>query len=171
MNNLIFLFFFSLTSYPFIAWLSVVISNILIYNFLMISIIYPIVSRRYYIYSLLVATTGAIAWVLSYVIKYIFVIPRPFIINNITPLVLESGFSFPSSHVMVISALTILIWNINHKIGYVFIVFTILTAFSRMIIGVHYPVDVLGGMFFGALVGFLALWIFKKTKQFDFLRI
>ena len=98
-------------------------------------------------------------------------IPRPFLINNITPLVLESGFSFPSSHVMVISAIAILVWNINHRIGYVFILFTILTAFSRMIIGVHYPIDVLGGMFFGAFVGLFTLWIFKKTKQFDFLRL
>jgi len=91
-------------------------------------------------------------------------------INQIVPLVLESGYSFPSSHVTVISALSVVIWKINHKLGYLFFIFTILVMFSRIIIGVHYPVDVVGGLIFGVLTGIFILWFYKVTKRFAFLR-
>ncbi len=171
MNNILFLSIFSLSLFPFIAWLSVFISNILIYIFIIIAILTPLLKKnRDYIYAILVGGTGLAGWVVSYIIKNIFMIPRPFMINQIVPLVLESGYSFPSSHVTVISALSVVIWKINHKLGYLFFIFTILVMFSRIIIGVHYPVDVVGGLIFGVLTGIFILWFYKVTKRFAFLR-
>lgn len=170
MNITLFNFFFSLSTNPAIAWSSLFISNVFIYILIILAILMPIFIRRDFIYSILVFCTGAGAWVMVYIIKNIFMIPRPFVTLHIIPLFMETGFSFPSSHVTVISALTVLIWNINRKLGILFLVFTILTAFSRMIIGVHYPIDVLGGACFGVLIGLGILWFYKKTNQFAFLK-
>ena len=170
MNNILFKFFFSWSSFPAIAWSSLFVSNFLIYLFIIIALAFPLIKHRDFFYSILVGGTGFMAFIVSYIIKNIFMVPRPFITDHIIPLVVESGYSFPSSHVTVISALSVVIWKINHKLGYLFFVFTIFVAFSRMIIGVHYPIDVIAGMFFGIIIGLLALWFYKITKQFAFLK-
>ncbi len=170
MNINIFNFFFSLSLIPSIASFALLISNVLIYIFIVTAIIIPIFVRRDFIYSMLVLGTGAGAWIVAYIIKHIFMEPRPFVTLHIVPLFMETGFSFPSSHVTVISALTVLIWNINRKLGILFLIFTLFTAFSRMIIGVHYPVDVFAGACFGVVIGLCIVWLNKVTKQFAFLR-
>ena len=40
-----------------------------------------------------------------------------------------------------------------------------LIAFSRLYVGVHYPTDVLGGMFVGIFSSCLVLWIGKKRTK------
>lgn len=166
MNISIFNFFFSLSTNPVIAWSSLFISNFLIYVFILAAIIIPLIYRRDYVYAVLTAGTGAAAFIFVYIVKNIFIIPRPYIAFHLTPLVLDGGYSFPSSHVTVIMALTILVWKVNRKWGIVFLIFTILTAFSRMIIGVHYPIDVFAGACFGVVIGSTSIWLNKFIKRF-----
>lgn len=169
MNISIFNFFFSLSSSPAISWLSLFVSDILIYVFILLAIVIPIIYRRDYIYAILTACAGAAAWIFVYIVKNIFMIPRPYVVLHLTPLFLDGGYSFPSSHVTLIVALTVLVWNINKKWGITFIIFSILTGFSRMIIGVHYPVDVLAGACFGVVIGLFVIWFNKFIKRFAFL--
>jgi len=170
MNISLFNFFFSLSTNHVVAWSSLFVSNILTYILIILAIIIPILIRRDYIYSILVFCSGAGAWIIAYFIKNIFLIPRPFVTLHLVPLFTETGFSFPSSHVTVMATLSVVIWNINRKLGVVFFVSTILVAFSRIIIGVHYPLDVLAGICFGVLIGLCVLWFYRKTHQLAFLR-
>ncbi len=41
-------------------------------------------------------------------------------------------------------------------------VYVVLTCFSRMYLGVHFPLDILFGLTAGTLIGVLMLWVWKK---------
>ena len=64
-------------------------------------------------------------------------------------------YSFPSGHTMAsFAAATVLIY-MNRKVGIVAMVLTVLIAFSRLYLYVHYPTDVLGGIITGAIAGYI----------------
>ena len=170
MNTTIFNFFFSFSTNPFIAWSALFISNVLIYVFILVAILIPIIKNRDYIYGAVNLCGAAGSWIVAYILKHIFTIPRPFVTLHLVPLFMETGFSFPSSHVTVISAIATIVWSIDHKLGIAFFIFTVLVALSRMIIGVHYPIDVIAGFVLGILIGLFSIWFYNVTGQFAFLR-
>jgi len=66
--------------------------------------------------------------------------------------------SFPSGHTIVSFVLAFSILFINRKWGIVFIILAFLVALSRIIVGVHYPTDILAGIATALLLSL----IFKK---------
>lgn len=101
------------------------------------------------------------------VLKYVIAEPRPFLtLHNVDLLVSENEiYSFPSGHTASSFAATVVmglkyslkINNKRYKLIYPLIVFALIIAFSRIYIGVHYPIDVVGGAITGALCALIAL--------------
>jgi len=85
--------------------------------------------------------------------KFLLARPRPALFP---PLVVESGFSFPSEHVTahiaVYGFLAVLLWRGRHHCWAMFSGASILVvALIRIYLGVHYPSDTLGSMIFASL--------------------
>ena len=84
-------------------------------------------------------------------------------------LVRESGrnYSFPSNHAANISGLATIFSNIYPKIKKYFWGFAVIVMFSRMYIGVHYPLDILAGSIIGISMGglILFLWDFYQNRS------
>ena len=113
-----------------------------------------------------VALIGLVALLLAnvavYLLKNIVAEPRPFIVlPNVIQLVSEpESYGFPSGHAASSFAVMMVIglkYRLNfkgksYKLLYPLLAFATLIAFSRVYIGVHYPLDVL----FGAIVGILS---------------
>jgi undecaprenyl-diphosphatase len=74
------------------------------------------------------------------------------------------NFSFPSFHAMFVFSLLPLLNKQYSKFKYVWIIFAILVAFSRVYLGVHYLSDVLAGAIIGYLIGVSALWIEERYE-------
>lgn len=74
-------------------------------------------------------------------------------------------FSFPSGHTMCSFASSIVIYNMNKKIGIFTLILSFLIGFSRLYLYVHYPSDVFGGMIIGIFVGIITIIIFKKMRN------
>ena len=105
-----------------------------------------------------------IAWLFAILLKVILQMPRPFVeFNNIVPLLKPTDFSFPSGHSAFFMGLAVAIFLCHKKAGFIFIFFALIIGISRIIAGVHYPLDILGGYFFGGIISYLLIKSFKKS--------
>jgi undecaprenyl-diphosphatase len=104
---------------------------------------------------LLVFFAGILAWLVDTLLKFLIHTPRPFdVFPQVHPLFAESWYSFPSGHATFFMALAFSLFFSHKKAGYVFMFFALIIGIARIISGVHFPVDILGGFVIGALVAF-----------------
>lgn len=103
-----------------------------------------------------VLITGILSWGMADLLKSIFKIDRPFVkFSQVVTLVPESGFSFPSLHATLITALAFAVYFKKKRFGYVCLFIALIIGISRVVVGVHYPLDVISGFILGFLVAFL----------------
>lgn len=83
------------------------------------------------------------------------------ILNNCS-----GGYSFPSSHATnhfgFAMFLFLTLRPIMKKWGYVFFFWAATIAYGQVYVGVHYPLDILGGTLLGSLMGYLTGTYFNK---------
>ncbi|MBP9715165.1 MAG: phosphatase PAP2 family protein [Candidatus Pacebacteria bacterium] len=99
---------------------------------------------------------GGVAWIVGAIIKNIIAEPRPFIsLTEVVNLFPETGFAFPSQHAAFFTALAFSIYLQHKKAGYFFLFFALFISIARIAGGVHYPIDILGGIILGILVAYI----------------
>lgn len=107
--------------------------------------------------SILVAGVG---WLMIAGVKEVVAEPRPMPFDG-TPY--QQALSYPSGHVTFVMALTVALGAIlaGSRWRWPVVVFlsllTVLTAWSRLLLGVHYPMDVVGGILGGLSGAFFVL--------------
>ena len=90
--------------------------------------------------------------------------PRPIIPDTDFLIPADSKFSFPSGHALIVSAgaATVLSLfrgsNLKLLISLILALEAALVCISRVYVGGHYPLDVVGGLILGIGVSFLFLW-------------
>ena len=74
--------------------------------------------------------------------------------------------SFPSGHTSAAFAVAwILYLRFGKKVGIPALILAALISFSRLYVGVHYPSDVLGGIFVGTLMAFVVNHCAKRLEE------
>lgn len=102
--------------------------------------------------------------------------PRPFIPNTEVILAADSQYAYPSGHSMIVAAgatvaLAELYRNSSARMKAVAIALAIeasVVCFSRIYVGAHYPLDVIGGILLG---GGMALLFLSQATRIEYLLV
>ncbi len=107
------------------------------------------------------AATGAVALLVYRTLKRSTQRPRPFASDaRIHALVLPlDEYSFPSGHTLHAVAFTLVALGHYPMLAWLLLPFTTAVAASRVILGLHYPSDVLAAIAIGTGIGSLSLWL------------
>lgn len=90
--------------------------------------------------------------------------PRPFLVlPDVHALFTDSAWSFPSGHATFFFAFSTAVYLYNKKWGIGFFVATVLITVSRVIAGVHYPSDIIGGAIIGIIVAYITVYIARRV--------
>ncbi|AWL29888.1 phosphatase PAP2 family protein [Acinetobacter defluvii] len=108
---------------------------------------------------LYVVLSGLIGTGIYKILKHKTVRPRPYQVHQVIvmgerPL---DHFSFPSGHTLHAVMTTVVLGYIQPLLLLIMMPFTILVALSRMVLGLHYPSDVIVGALIGATVASMIL--------------
>jgi undecaprenyl-diphosphatase len=114
------------------------------------------------------AGTGVIALTLYKLLKRWTKRPRPFASDArihawIAPL---DEFSFPSGHTLHAVAFTLVALAHYPTLAWLLIPFTASVAASRVVLGLHYPSDVLAATGIGVALASLSLWVVPGVSLF-----
>lgn len=116
--------------------------------------------RKAFIMSLLAIPVSIL---LIKIIHLIYFEPRPFITYQILPLVTEaSNASFPSRHTTIMAIFAFASTYYKHQWGLLIVILMALVGVSRIYVGVHYPIDIIGGI----LTGLVSIIITKQVVKF-----
>lgn len=115
--------------------------------------------RKAFILSLL-AIPVSIA--LIKIIHLVYFEPRPFMTFPILPLVTEATASFPSRHVTIMSIFAFASTYYKHQWNVLIVILMAIVGVSRIYVGVHYPIDIIGGI----LTGLVSIIIAKQVVKF-----
>lgn len=171
------------------GWLDFVVKTLAIYLVYLLPVILLFIwfrykNRRFEIFASLVGMLVAWFVITKWLVPhYIWFRPRPdlaaFGVKEL--LFHRPDYSFPSDHATALFALTFGFYMFKWKrAANWFLLYAVVIAFFRVVIGVHFPLDIIGGMFSalcGAGIAKLAEPLIKKylfnpiMKVYKFLRI
>jgi undecaprenyl-diphosphatase len=91
-------------------------------------------------------------------IPYLYNRRRPFAEFSLKSLIKQrEDHSFPSTHTASSLIISLVLLNISLELGFILIFLAVLTALSRIMVGVHYPTDIIGAWLLALATHFLAL--------------
>lgn len=105
-------------------------------------------------------------FVVSIVLKELFSLPRPYVVESSDPLAgLVLFASFPSTHTAIAFALATTVTMHQRRFGAFLFIVAALASLGRVAANVHYPVDIIFGVLIGSLIGIFFATVHIKTKK------
>ena len=110
----------------------------------------------------------SIAILISQCISHAYYHPRPFVMEVGRTLIYHApNGSFPSDHMLIFSSIAFsYLFSVQRKLGIFLLGMAWLVAWSRVYLGVHFPLDMLGAFLLAFALNFfgLKLWNLYKDK-------
>jgi len=117
---------------------------------------------RWKIAALAGMTAAGLGLVVSQVITHFWQRPRPFVAHPHETILLVAPSnepSFPSDHAVAAFAIAFAVAFVGRRMGAAFLAAATLIALTRVIAGLHYPGDVLGGAAIGLASAAVVFWL------------
>ena len=148
-----------------VAWLAIFITRFLV---LLIPLglvgLWISGGRRNRLTAIALCAALAIAIVMSAIVGLVFFRPRPFMVGLGHALVdHRPNSSFPSNHALAFATCAAVLFMVRRKgAAWIATAAGIIVAWSRIYIGVHYPLDMLGSIVLAVLAAMASLWIMDR---------
>lgn len=104
---------------------------------------------------------------ISQLISHFFYFPRPFVMEVGQTLIQHKPTgSFPSNHMTILSSIAFAYYfSAQRQVGKLLIAVAWLVAWSRVYVGVHFPIDMFGAFFLALFVNISGLALWNKYKE------
>lgn len=104
---------------------------------------------------------------ISQLISHFFYSPRPFVMEVGQTLIQHKPTgSFPSNHMTIFSSIAFAYYfSAYRQVGKLLIAVAWLVAWSRVYVGVHFPIDMFGAFFLALFVNISGLTLWNKYKE------
>ena len=109
----------------------------------------------------------SIAILISQCISHVYYHPRPFVMEVGRTLIYHApNGSFPSDHMLIFSSIAFsYLFSAQRKLGVFLLVMAWLVAWSRVYLGVHFPLDMLGAFLLAFALNFFGLKLWNLYKD------
>jgi undecaprenyl-diphosphatase len=135
-----------------IDWLMIFLSKKIRYVFIFVLIFMWFRNDHYRKVTWNAMVSSVISMFLHTLIKLFFFRPRPFAKRRVGILIpSKMDSSFPSKHTLLVFAVSTSIFLYDRALGSMMWLLSLLTAFSRIWLGHHYPSDILGSAFIATM--------------------
>jgi membrane-associated phospholipid phosphatase len=124
--------------------------------------------RRFVVYLISLGAAALLArFVVVELIRLFIQTTRPYEYLSFLPLIDPvNEFSFPSGHVSVLSALAFIAWGTRPAAGAALLFGAVIVGLARVLAGVHWPIDVAGGVFVGAFTALIVYYASDKLRHY-----
>jgi undecaprenyl-diphosphatase len=104
-----------------------------------------------------------LTFILGMFVREIYFNPRPFVVGGFGPLISHAPDNgFPSDHVLLVSAIASIVTFYSKKYAIALWIIALLVGISRMYVGVHHSLDVLGSIFIALLCANIVYAVMRK---------
>jgi undecaprenyl-diphosphatase len=104
--------------------------------------------------------------ILSFIIGSIYYVDRPFVHNKVNLLMPHSAdASFPSDHATGTMSIALGLGKYNRILGVIMTILSIIVGFSRVYVGNHYPLDVIGAYIMALITNYLYNLVLKDKIE------
>ena len=109
----------------------------------------------------------SIAILISQCISHVYYHPRPFVMEVGRTLIYHApNGSFPSDHMLIFSSIAFsYLFSAQRKLGGFLLIMAWLVAWSRVYLGVHFPLDMLGAFLLAFALNFFGLKLWNLYKD------
>ena len=148
--------------------LMILISNKIRYVFIFVLIFLWFRNDSYKKVSCNAVKSMGITWFIHTLIKLFYFKPRPFVKHRVGILIpSKMDSTFPSKHTLLVFAISTSIFLYDRILGSIMWILSVLTGFSRIWVGHHYPSDIIGSAFIASMTSIMLEKISRSANYFD----
>ncbi len=104
-------------------------------------------------------------YLVSKAAAHVYFDPRPFVVNNFVPLIPHAADNgFPSDHTLLTGAIASVVWLYNKKISAILWLIALIVGTSRVLAGIHHPVDIVGAIVISIIITAVINVTLKRQK-------